>query len=304
MEPSFLLLSAIPNWKGEDVKLAPDMAIRRLKDAERCAADQGEPDGYWLCHEFDNPYEDELARHKKRRETAFKLMTYATYAIQVLMPRGTTGVFLLFRWNGEGWSPCGVERRQQMLPTEWAASCVVPSQFACDAPAILERVLEAFYKPVLRLQIPLWMMEQGLAAPDRHIRILLCSTGLSSLTKASGQAAFKERLCSLLGAGTQIFPPDDAGRQPGYCVEEVAGHLYQLRNELAHGLPFGAIFHRKTGFLDCGGQPVTEEFARCRYDKVLEECAVFLMCRAMREVLLSRLVFDVHRMEWAAAGGD
>jgi hypothetical protein len=302
MEPSYLLLSALPNWKGGDVRLSADVAIRTLKDGERPVVDAGDADGYWLCHEYDNPHPEELARHKKRRETAFKLMVYSTYAVQALVPCGGTGTFLLFRWSNEGWIQCGVERRQQMLPTEWGTKCAVPAQFASDAPAMLERVLEAFYKPVLRLQIPLWMMEQGLAAPDQHIRILLCATGLSSLTKASGQAVFKERLCSLLGANTLILPPDCSGRQPGYRVEEVAGHLYQLRNELAHGLPFGAIFHKKTGFLDCSGQPVAEELARHRYDKVLEECAVFLMCRAMREVLLSRLVFDVGRMEWTAVG--
>ena len=303
MGSSFLLLSALPHWKGGDVALGSDVSVRTLSDAERPLVDPPGARGYWLCHEYDNPYPEELARHKKRRETAFKLMVYATYAVQVIMPCGATGTFLLYRRNGEGWSTCGVERRQPMLPTEWGLRCVAPPQFIRDAAATLERVLEAFYKPVSRLQIPLWMMEQGVAAPDRHIRILLCATGLSSLTKASGQAVFKERLCSLLGGGTLIFPPDDSGRQPGYRVEEVAGHLYQLRNEMAHGLPFGPIFHKKTGFLDCGGQPVSEEFARYRYDNVLEECAVFLMSRAMREVLLSRLVFDTRTMEWAQAGG-
>jgi hypothetical protein len=141
-----------------------------------------------------------------------------------------------------------------------------------------------------------------MAAPDQHIRILLCATGLDSLTKASGQTVFKERLCDLLGAETLIFPPDAAGRQPGYRVGDVAGHLYQLRNEMAHGLPFQAIFHKRPGFLDAGGQPLAPEFARYRYDKVLEECAVFLLCRVLREVLISRLVFDVHMMEWRGPG--
>jgi hypothetical protein len=302
MEPSFLLLSALPNWRGGDSHLAADLAIRKLNEAERAAVGSGEGDGYWLCHEYENPYADELARHKKRHETAFKLMLYATYAVQVLIPCGGTGLFLLYRRSGEGLSLRTNERRLPLLPTEWGVRCCVPATVAAEAPAMLERVLEAFYKPVLRLQIPIWLLEQGLGAPDQHIRILLCATGLDSLTKSSGQAIFKERLCDLLGAGTLIFPPDAAGRQPCYRVEDVAGHLYQLRNELAHGLPFQPIFHKRQGFLDEAGRPVADECAKYRYDKVLEECAVFLLCRTLREVLLSRLVFDVHRKEWCAQG--
>ena len=298
MDASYLVLSALANWKGGDAELSADLRIRRLNQAERSAVGSSEADGYWLCHEYDNPYADELALHKKRREKAFKLMLYATYAIQVLMPCGSTGTYLLYRWSGEGWVRAAMERRQQMLPTDWGTRCATPHGIAHATPAMLERVLEAFYKPVLRLQIPLWLLEQGLAAPDQHIRILLCATGLASLTKASGQAAFKERLCQLLGGDTLILPPDDAGRQQRYRVEEVATHIYQLRNELAHGLPFQAIFHRKVGFLDEAGEPVAEEYAKQRYDKVLEECAVFLLCRALREVLQSRLIFDVPKLEW------
>ena len=302
MAQSFLLLTALPGWKGDDVKLADDVGIRKLDAAERAAAGGAEAEGYWICHHFENPYSPELARHKKRRETAFKVMLYATYAVQTLVPCGCTGIHLLLRREGESWIACGQERRLQMLPTDWAVRCAVPECVADEAPAVFERVLEAFYKPILPLQIPLWMMEQGLAAPDQHIRILLCSTGLSSLTKASGQAVFRERLCSLLGGDCLIFPPDCEGRQPRYRVDEVAGHIYQLRNELAHGLPFGAIFHKKTGFLSCSGDSLAPEFARHRYDKVLEECAVFLMCRVLRTVLQSRLIFDVGRDEWLSVG--
>jgi hypothetical protein len=274
------------------------MVIRRLNEAERAAVGDTAEEGYWLCHEFQNPYSEELARYKKRRETAFRQILYATYAIQILVPCGAASHFLSFRKTEEGLIPDGTDRRQPFLATEWGRRCYLSSTFAADAPALLERVLEAFYKPVLRLQIPIWLLEQGLAAPDQHIRILLCATGLASLTKASGQAVFRERLSALLGADTLIFPPDITGCQPRYRVEDVAGHLYQLRNEMAHGLPFQPIFHKKQGFLTLAGEPVAKEFARYRYDKVLEECAVFLLCRALREVLLRQMIFDAHMMEW------
>jgi hypothetical protein len=302
MAASFLLLSPLPCWNGSEAELAAGVRIRALSETERILVDGSEPLRYCLWHEFDNPYPNESAKHRKRRETGFKLMRYALYAVQVLVPCGGSSEFLLYRRSGDGWSLEATERRQPFLPTEWGRRCCVPEGFAAEAPTLFERVLDAFYKPILPLQIPIWLMEQGLSAPDQHIRILLCATGLDSLTKASGQAVFKERLCELLGADTLIFPMDVSGLQPRYRVAEIAGHLYELRNEMAHGLPFQPIFHKKVGFLNSNGEPVGPEFARHRYDKVLEECSVFLLCAALRAVLMSRLAFDLHMMEWRATG--
>jgi hypothetical protein len=303
MESRFLMVSPLPNWNGGDTHLADGVGIRQLTETECATLAGAEPAAFWLCQEFENPHPTGSARHRKRRESASKLMLYATYATNVLFPCGSAGAFWLYRKTDDGLVLEVNEQRQPFLSTEWARRCDVPANFAADAPTALERVLETFYKPILRLQIPIWLLEQGLAAPDQHIRILLCATGLDSLTKATGQAAFKERICDLLGGDSLIFPPDKSGRQPRYRVGEVAGHLYQLRNEMAHGLPFQPIFHRRLGFLDAEGDPVAPEFAKYRYDKVLEECAVFLLCRALREVLLSRLVFDGGREEWCVANG-
>jgi len=277
MELAHALLSPLSNWRGGETALAAGLRIRKLED------------GHHFCHEFDNPHPPGSARNKKRREAAVRLLTHAAYASQILVPCGWTGVIR---------TPETTEHRMPFLPTAWGARCVVPPNVAEEAPLMLERVQDVFLKPILRLQIAIWLLEQGMGAPDQHIRILLCATGLDSLTRASGQAAFSERLSNLLGGDSLIFPPDEAGRQPRYRVADVAGHLYQLRNEMAHGLPFQAIFHKKTGFLATDGEPVAPEFARYRYDKVLEECAVFLLCRALREVLLKQLIFDLHMLEW------
>jgi len=283
-----VLLSPLANWRGGETVLAAGLRIRRLDDSERDLVKGDDPDGRWLCHEFENPHPPGSARHNKRREAALRLLTHAVYASQLLVPCG---------WGGVIRTREATEYRLPFLPTSWGQRCL-PQVAGAEAAAILERVQEVFLKPILRLQIPIWLLEQGMVAPDQHIRILLCATGLDSLTRASGQSAFSERLCDLLGGDSLIFPPDEGGRQPRYRVSDVAGHLYQLRNEMAHGLPFQAIFHKKTGFLGMDGEPVAPEFARYRYDKVLEECAVFLLCRALREVLLKRLIFDLHMMEW------
>ena len=72
MAQSFLLLSALPTWKGGDVDLSAAVAIRKLNHSERAAVNGSEADGYWICHQYENPHEDELARHKKRRETVLE----------------------------------------------------------------------------------------------------------------------------------------------------------------------------------------------------------------------------------------
>ena len=298
------MLSPLPGWNGASAELAPNLGIRQLTQSEFEQLGSGENGGYCLYYEFDNPYPKDLARYRKRLQAAFRLLLHAVYTIQVMVPCGWTGVFLLCRRQGEQWICEATERRQPFLATDWGRKSVVPAAFSAEAPTLLERIVEAFLKPVQRLQIPIWLLEQGMAAPDQHIRILLCATGLDSLTKASGQTVFRERVCNLLGADTLIFPPDEAGNQPCYRVTDVAGHLYELRNEMAHGLPFQAIYHKKQGFLDVNGAPLTPECARYRYDKVLEECAVFLLCRALREVLLSRLIFDIHMLEWRSTAGS
>ena len=78
---------------------------------------------------------------------------------------------------------------------------------------------------------------------------------------------------------------------------DVAEDLYQLRNEMAHGLPFHEKFRKTRGFLGDDGLPIAEEFADYRYDPVLEECAIFLLCKALREIL-------VNDDAWAAACGS
>jgi hypothetical protein len=66
----------------------------------------------------------------------------------------------------------------------------------------------------------------------------------------------------------------------------VAGDLYLLRNEVAHGLPFHEKFRKTRGFLAADGKPISPDFAHYRYDQVLEECAVFLLCKTLRELFL------------------
>jgi hypothetical protein len=261
-------------------------------------------DGYWLCYEFENCHPPDNVRYRRRQDAAFKLMLHAMYSIQILAPIGAPNLLLLYRTSEGGMTLDSTQRRQAFLETVWGRACPVPASFPDEIPIVLERLRQAFLKPILRLQIPVWLLEQGMGAPDRHIRILLWATGLDGITRSGGTAAFAERLCELLGAQTRIFPADSANRRPKYRVVDVVEDLYQLRNEMAHGLPFHEKFRKTRGLLGDNGMPISADFANYRYDHVLEECAIFLLCRALKETLIQNRDFDVQTKGWREQDAD
>jgi len=308
---AFLLLSSLAGWKGQEQRIADGLEIRRLAPGEIAALsasdallqhhgiDSSARQGYWLCYEFENSHPPDSVRFRRRQEAAIKLMHHALYAIQILLPFGAANLFLLYRQTESGPILHFSEHRPAYIGTVWAHLCDVPASFAEDIPVLLTRVRKAFQKPTLRLQIPVWLLEQGLGAPDRHIRILLWATGLDGVTQSGGVSAFNERLCSLLGSDTEIFPPSKTACKPTYRVADVAADLYLLRTEMAHGLPFHEKFRKKREFIADTGAAVSSELASCRYDQVLEECAAFLLCKALREVFLRNIAFNVQAGCWS-----
>jgi hypothetical protein len=291
---AFLLMTPLP-WRGARQAITEEICIRRLDPDERAALESSDSllshydidatarDGPWLCYPFENPYPSDNVRYRQRQAAAFKLMQHAMYSIQILMPIGAANLSLLYLRTDGGLKLDSSQHRHVFTGTAWARWCDVPETFSADAPVVLGRVREVFQKPTLRLQIPVWLFEQGLIAEDRHIRILLWTTGLDAVTRSGGIAAFADKLCGLLGPGTEVFPPSAEHGTPPFKVGDVVEDLFRLRTEMAHGLPFHEKFRKQRAFLADGACP---EFANCRYDQVLEECAGFLLCRALREVLL------------------
>jgi hypothetical protein len=310
----FLMLTPLPNWKGPEEPITAGIAIRGLHPPERASLESSDAllhhhdigeqarGGYWLCYDFENDYPPDNVRHRRRQDAAFKLMLHAMYSAQILAPVGSTNLLLLYRRTDDGLVLDSTQRRQAFIETVWSRLCPVPASFRDDVPLVLERLRQAFQQPILRLQIPIWLLEQGMGAPDRHIRILLWATGLDAITRSGGTTAFCERLCQLLGADAQIFPASTTGLMPKYKVIDVAADLYQLRSEMAHGLPFHEKFRKKRGFVIDGDQSISPDFADYRYDQVLEECAGFLLCKALRQVLLRNCMFDVHANCWRDQG--
>ena len=88
-----------------------------------------------------------------------------------------------------------------------------------------------------------YALEHGMAAPDRHIRILLWAAGLNDITQTEGLRPSPNACVSYWGPTRAICQPGAAGYEPKYWVGGRTGSL--LSNETAHGLPFHQRF-RKT----------------------------------------------------------
>jgi hypothetical protein len=292
----FLLLSPLPGWRGNEQDIAEGIRIRKLTTPERASLDaaatvlrhhdveEAACDAYWIAYRFDNPHPADNVRYRRRQEAALKLIAHAQYAIQILAPVGAPNVYLLYQETAGGLALETTQQRPPYLPSIWGGLAAIPAEFAPCIPAVLAQVRQIFQRPILRLQIPIWLLEQGLGAPDRHIRILLWATGLDGLTRSGGVVHFGDRVCDLVGGDSFVFPHAEGHCRPEHRVKDVAHDLYQLRTEMAHGLPFHVKFRETRG--------LSQEFPGWRYDQVLEECAVFLLCAALRQTLLAASIAD------------
>jgi hypothetical protein len=294
----FVILTPLKNWTGEECTIKPGLRIRRLNDADMPdfdswahflsgrEIDELKRQSFWLCHD----YEDSLTEDGSTGEAACEAVDRTLSAIQVLAPIGGENILLVSKISKAGWVLESGLHRQRLSETVWGRLSGLPVSFTSDLPIVLERIQDVFRRQIVRLQNPVLLLEHGLQATNLHIRILLWTTGLDALIMANKRSEFCERIFNLLGENTRIFPQDDIlNRQPKYTVGDVADDLYELRSEIAHGREISRRFREKTGFLTENGHSVEGIFQDYQYRQVLHECAVFLLCQALRKIFLLNL---------------
>jgi hypothetical protein len=112
---------------------------------------------------------------------------------------------------------------------------------------------------------------------------------------ANGAVQFRDRLSNLLGGDSFVLPPDRLYRlQPKYRVDDVLADLYELRSEIAHGRAISPKFREITGIVaEQNGFSYPGRIATYRYRNVLVECALFLLCEALRKILVLNLADTV-----------
>ncbi len=248
---------------------------------------------YWVRHEFSGTTDSGTVHEDPE---AIGVVDRALLAAQLLKPIGTMNVrFVVAELAGQ---PCirTVFRGARMTEPIWARVSEVNEPALQKLPKLFERLRMAESQALIRVVNPLRLLGHGLQASEVHIRILLCTAGLDVLLMAGGGAKFSRNLCNLLGADAFVFPPGKLlTTQPKYRVGSIAGDLYELRNKVAHGLEIPRKFREETGFLaedDTFALEPIPGYGRHLYRDVLGECAVFLLCKALKRVLLSDALFE------------
>lgn len=250
---------------------------------------------YWFYFQF----QDEPTRPTEKQEKALKKISSATLGCIVLTPGGNDGTLILCeRWE-EDWRPVTFEHHPDFHSTRWGRMVAVDSISLSDLVSVTEGITESIDKNIVRLINPLNFLENGLQTRNIHLRLFLWVTGLDALLMAPNRKAFIERLCNFLGGSTFVFPSLALFGQPKYRVEDVAGDLYDLRSCIAHGRAIPEKYRISFGFTSNQGRLIKSYPTDYQYRQVLVECALFLLCRALRKVFVSNLVQTVGKQkEW------
>jgi hypothetical protein len=298
----YMFIAPLKGWDGTDGPITRNLIIKRQDDGVFPDLDSWEyflsqrdlrelkSVRYWLWYEFDCPW----PRNVQAEKAALARFDFAQYALQLLAPTGNRGLVLMVRRIGGKLRVESGHHRSPLNETVWGRLVSIPRSVPKEVPVIMERIEEAFRRPIIRVKNPVYLLEHGFQATNPHIRVLLWTTGLDGLLMANTRNEFIDRLHNLLGADTLIFPPDRTMcRQPKYRVGDVSGDLYELRSEIAHGREISKKFREKTGFKAIDGRDIPGVLSDYQYRHVLGECAVFLLASALRKILTMNLLDEI-----------
>jgi hypothetical protein len=235
--------------------------------------------GFWLCGQWDMP-----------PDAGFKHLRKAIITAQILCPSGADGVFLAFHETPGGrLENVAIDRESPLAPSlEGHLRELHHSAIDLLGTAFL-RLNQAYAQRIMRLVNPVELLFHGLRANNEYISPILWIAGLDMLLMAGGAAKFETRAVSFLGGSTFVFPPDYAGRQLSYTVEDLAKEVYEFRNVTAHGQHVTGKYldvenlKYLIGAVDC---PLR---TRYRY-QLLGDAAASLLCSVLRKVFIEDLL--------------
>lgn len=240
----------------------------------------------WLRYDFSyDPAQDSSVI-----DDAMELVHNTAVAFQVAAPVGSDGLVIRCRKDNDTLTPESAVRYLPLHSTRWARMVGFEQLVTEDLYLVVEGVHQAFLRKVVRLQNPLYLLEHGLQATNIHISFLLWTMALDALLMAANARTFIKRLCNFLGGDIFVFPGLELFGQPHYRVADVAGDMYCLRSAIAHGKEIPKRYRQACGFRDSTGKLLNDYEDSYQYREVLEECSLFLVCRALRKVFLSNLL--------------
>ena len=233
---------------------------------------------HWMCVEKDSgPYHNP---HSWLQKTGEDVRT-GILGFQIWCPKGWSAIIVNSEHGSDGaLRVVTVSFPESYVLSEWSNLVKVEDQPLEELARIIDGTFAALESEATSVKNPFQYLEIGLQTAVNHFRAgaLLWMIGLDSLLGAGGRDSFKARLCHLLGEQSYAFPKDYAGRQPAYKVGELAGDIYELRNQIAHGDRIRDPFLAKGEFRLEPGLP---EFFRVRersHQSILCEAALFMLC--------------------------
>jgi hypothetical protein len=151
-------------------------------------------------------------------------------ALQVLKPLRTLGVvFYGLHTRGGGFCLQRVERRPPMEPGPWALRKAFDRGPLITVPSTIGRIRQIMRGPSAERRNAFILLQLGLEHFHPLLAGLLWVMGLEAVFNSADNHDFKRKLCDNLGPATEVLP--------GWkTVDEIAIHLYTLRNKLAHGV--------------------------------------------------------------------
>jgi hypothetical protein len=220
------------------------------------------------------------------------LLSDTLLALQIAAPIGTF-LSVCIREEDTGGIPLlRTTRLERFHGTAWSRMRGFSGMTTPVVRSVVDGVIDILQKGNPRAANPLRLFQNGLASTNPYIRILLWVTAIDGILMAVKQNLFVERICALLGADSLVFPiQDDVFIQRSTTVRKVAGDLFQLRSELAHGQAISRQFwEARDDLADFLPSSVYQQPPR--YHHLLEEVALSLLTRIVRLVILDGLVED------------
>lgn len=244
---------------------------------------------WWFCFEF----QDEPVRPTDVQNHAIQRLFDASLAFFLASPSDNEGTTILCQDLEGKWRPVTLLHDPDFHSTKWARMFAIQAIPLATLQKSLEGITKAAGGSIIRLMNPMQFLEHGLQSRNLHLRIFLWTTGLDALLMSPNRAKFVGRIGSFLGTDSFVFPVLPSFGLPKYRVGEVASDLYDLRSCIAHGKEIPDKFRQSSGFVDINGHLIDGYEKDFQYRQVLEECALFLLCRALTKVYECGLVEKV-----------
>lgn len=253
---------------------------------------------FWFLRQF----EDERILLEINTETHYRSVLSAMYAFQLIAPIGAPN-FVIF--SGREQNRLAIDSMRvfpALSSTRWAGACGFQGATRSEFVVLADGVNTALNGSTVRLKNALFLLEHGMRASAPYLPLLFWTTGLDALMMAINSDTFQQRLSNFLGANRLVLPAISTIGQPKCRVHEVLGDLFELRSIIAHGRRVEDKFLERCGLRMLDDRPrEIQEVDSCRYSQVLEECALFLLCRTLRRIFGEHLAETVgNEKQWKA----